>query len=113
MAADPVPVFGLPPPPPLGGTATERALQEAAATGTLSLTGRRLRCFPEAAAQRWDLSDTTAADLSRNRFAALPPAVLGLPCLELLSLSHNSLRSVPAHIANLSNLTYLNIRWGG
>lgn len=60
----------LPPPPPLllppssptpAGTATERALEEAAASGTLSLAGRRLRAFPVAAARRWDLSDTTQA----------------------------------------------------
>lgn len=109
MAADAVPSLGLPPPQPLGGTATERALEEAAATGTLSLAGRRLRCFPDRAAQRWDLSDTTQADLSQNRLSALPPALLGLQCLELLSLSHNCLRSVPAHIANLSALTHLNV----
>lgn len=56
----------LPPPPlplspPPGGTGTERALEEAAASGTLSLAGRRLRAFPVAAARRWDLSDTTQA----------------------------------------------------
>lgn len=53
-------------PPPLlgrlpGGAGTERALEEAEASGTLSLAGRRLRTFPAAAARRWDLSDTTQA----------------------------------------------------
>ncbi|XP_050789234.1 LOW QUALITY PROTEIN: leucine-rich repeat and calponin homology domain-containing protein 4 [Gopherus flavomarginatus] len=99
----------LPPPPPPGGPATERALEEAAASGSLSLAGRRLRLFPDGAARRWDLSDTTQADLSRNRFAEVPEDACHLVSLEGLSLYHNCLRSIPPAIANLQSLTYLNL----
>uniref|UniRef100_A0A8B9NDU9 Calponin-homology (CH) domain-containing protein n=1 Tax=Accipiter nisus TaxID=211598 RepID=A0A8B9NDU9_9AVES len=104
----------LPPPPlplspPPGGTGTERALEEAAASGTLSLAGRRLRAFPVAAARRWDLSDTTQADLSRNRFGEVPEAACHLVSLEGLSLYHNCLRSVSPAIANLQALTHLDL----
>lgn len=81
MAADAVPSLGLPPPQPLGGTATERALEEAAATGTLSLAGRRLRCFPDRAAQRWDLSDTTQAGEDTPPSLATPPPLGHAPHL--------------------------------
>ncbi|XP_049648543.1 leucine-rich repeat and calponin homology domain-containing protein 4 isoform X3 [Accipiter gentilis] len=104
----------LPPPPlplspPPGGTGTERALEEAAASGTLSLAGRRLRAFPVAAARRWDLSDTTQADLSRNRFGEVPEAACHLVSLEGLSLYHNCLRSVSPAIANLQALAHLDL----
>lgn len=56
-----------------GGTGTERALEEAAASGNLILAGRRLRDFPAAAARRWDLSDTTQAG------EAAPPPPLATP----------------------------------
>ncbi|TRZ09792.1 hypothetical protein HGM15179_017326 [Zosterops borbonicus] len=102
------------PPPPLGrlpgGAGTERALEEAEASGTLSLAGRRLRAFPAAAARRWDLSDTTQADLSRNRFGEVPEAACRLVSLEGLSLYHNCLRSVPPAIANLQALSHLDLR---
>ncbi|XP_075764559.1 leucine-rich repeat and calponin homology domain-containing protein 4 isoform X2 [Pelodiscus sinensis] len=99
----------LPPPPPPGGPGAERALEEAAASGSLSLAGRRLRLFPGGAARRWDLSDTTQADLSRNRFAEVPEDACHLVSLEGLSLYHNCLRSIPPAIANLQALTYLNL----
>ncbi|XP_061211188.1 leucine-rich repeat and calponin homology domain-containing protein 4 [Neopsephotus bourkii] len=100
----------LQPPPPGGvGAGTERALEEAAASGTLILAGRRLRSFPAAAARRWDISDTTQADLSRNRFGEVPEAACHLPALEGLSLHHNCLRSVPPAIANLQALAHLDL----
>ncbi|KYO20878.1 leucine-rich repeat and calponin-like proteiny domain-containing protein 4 isoform B [Alligator mississippiensis] len=99
----------LPPAPVAACAGTERALEEAAASGSLSLAGRRLRVFPGGAAQRWDLSDTTQADLSRNRFAEVPVAACQLVALEGLSLYHNCLRSIPPAIANLQALTYLNL----
>ncbi|KAK4805161.1 hypothetical protein QYF61_013276 [Mycteria americana] len=99
----------LPPSPPPGGAGTERALEEAAASGTLSLAGRRLRAFPVAAARRWDLSDTTQADLSRNRFGEVPEAACRLVSLEGLSLYHNCLRSVSPAIANLQALAHLDL----
>ncbi|XP_037230803.1 leucine-rich repeat and calponin homology domain-containing protein 4 [Falco rusticolus] len=99
----------FPPLPPPGGTGTERALEEAAVSGTLSLAGRRLRAFPVAAARRWDLSDTTQADLSRNRFGEVPEAACRLVSLEALSLYHNCLRSISPAIANLQALTHLDL----
>nr|XP_028559287.1 leucine-rich repeat and calponin homology domain-containing protein 4 [Podarcis muralis] len=112
MAAGEGGADALPPPSPswpgpLPGP--ERALEEAAASGSLSLAGRRLRHFPGGAARRWDLSDTTQADLSRNRFAEVPEDACHLMSLEGLSLYHNCLRSIPPAIANLQALTYLNV----
>ncbi|KAM6453301.1 leucine-rich repeat and calponin homology domain-containing protein 4 isoform 2-T2 [Liasis olivaceus] len=112
MAAGEGGADSLPPPSPslpvpLPGP--ERALEEAVASGSLSLAGRRLRHFPGGAARRWDLSDTTQADLSRNRFAEVPEDACHLMSLEGLSLYHNCLRSLPPAIANLQALTYLNI----
>lgn len=84
MEAEAVPSLGLPPLPPFGGTATERALEEAAATGRLSLAGRRLRCFPDSAAQRWDLSDTTQAGEATPPFPlATPPSIGHAPLCEV------------------------------
>ena len=66
-------------PPPAGpagpgswSRSLDRALEEAAASGTLSLSGRKLRDYPRASAANHDLSDTTRADLSRNRLSELP-----------------------------------------
>ncbi|XP_074387600.1 leucine-rich repeat and calponin homology domain-containing protein 4 isoform X4 [Zonotrichia albicollis] len=105
VSAEPPPLPGRLP----GGAGTERALEEAEASGTLSLAGRRLRAFPAAAARRWDLSDTTQADLSRNRFGEVPEAACRLVSLEGLSLHHNCLRSVPPAIANLQALAHLDL----
>ncbi|XP_029139413.1 leucine-rich repeat and calponin homology domain-containing protein 4 [Protobothrops mucrosquamatus] len=112
MAAGEGGADSLPPPSPsLPGPlpGPERALEEAVASGSLSLAGRRLRHFPGGAARRWDLSDTTQADLSRNRFAEVPEDACHLMSLEGLSLYHNCLRSLPPAIANLQALTYLNV----
>ncbi|XP_034286742.1 leucine-rich repeat and calponin homology domain-containing protein 4 isoform X1 [Pantherophis guttatus] len=112
MAAGEGGADSLPPPSPsLPGPlpGPERALEEAVASGSLSLAGRRLRHFPGGAARRWDLSDTTQADLSRNRFAEVPEDACHLMSLEGLSLYHNCLRSLPPAIANLQALTHLNV----
>ncbi|XP_032091027.1 leucine-rich repeat and calponin homology domain-containing protein 4 isoform X2 [Thamnophis elegans] len=101
----PPPSSSLPGPHP----GPERALEEAVASGSLSLAGRRLRHFPGGAARRWDLSDTTQADLSRNRFAEVPEDACHLMSLEGLSLYHNCLRSLPPAMANLQALTHLNV----
>ncbi|KAM3820865.1 leucine-rich repeat and calponin homology domain-containing protein 4 isoform 4-T4 [Vipera latastei] len=112
MAAGEGGADSLPPPSPsLPGLlpGPERALEEAVVSGSLCLAGRRLRHFPGGAARRWDLSDTTQADLSRNRFAEVPEDACHLMSLEGLSLYHNCLRSLPPAIANLQALTYLNV----
>ncbi|XP_026086306.1 leucine-rich repeat and calponin homology domain-containing protein 3-like isoform X1 [Carassius auratus] len=86
----------------------DRALDEAAATGTLNLSGRKLKEFPRSAAGH-DLTDTTRADLSRNRLTELPVEVCMYVSLENLNLYQNCLRSLPESLINLQSLTYLNI----
>ncbi|XP_051953293.1 DISP complex protein LRCH3-like isoform X1 [Xyrauchen texanus] len=86
----------------------DRALDEAAATGVLNLSGRKLKEFPRCAAGH-DLTDTTRADLSRNRLTELPVEVCIFVSLENLNLYQNCLRSLPESLINLQSLTYLNI----
>ncbi|KAL7878454.1 hypothetical protein AOLI_G00094280 [Acnodon oligacanthus] len=86
----------------------DRALDEAAATGCLNLSGRKLKEFPRSAANH-DLTDTTRADLSRNRLSELPVELCMFVSLENLNLYQNCLRSLPESLINLQALTYLNI----
>ncbi|CAL8363525.1 unnamed protein product [Merluccius merluccius] len=86
----------------------DRALDEASATGCLNLSGRKLKEFPPSAANH-DLTDTTRADLSRNRLAEVPLEVCVFVSLESLNLYHNCLRTLPDALLNLQSLTYLNI----
>ncbi|XP_030600657.1 leucine-rich repeat and calponin homology domain-containing protein 3 [Archocentrus centrarchus] len=86
----------------------DRALDEAAATGSLNLSGRKLKEFPRSAANH-DLTDTTRADLSRNRLSELPLEVCHFVSLESLNLYQNCLRSLPDGLVNLQALTYLNL----
>ncbi|KAM9487327.1 leucine-rich repeat and calponin homology domain-containing protein 1 isoform 3-T3 [Clarias gariepinus] len=86
----------------------ERALEEAAGSGSLNLSARKLKEFPTAAAQ-YDLSDTVHTDLSKNRLTEVPPEVTRLVSLETLNLYHNCIRSIPDSIISLQSLTSLNI----
>ncbi|XP_044144540.1 DISP complex protein LRCH3 isoform X5 [Bufo gargarizans] len=86
----------------------ERALEEAAVTGALNLSGRKLREFPRSAA-RQDLSDTTQADLSRNRLSEIPAEICNYVSLESLNLYQNCVRYVPEATLNLQALTFLNL----
>ncbi|KAM9480651.1 DISP complex protein LRCH3 isoform 2-T2 [Clarias gariepinus] len=86
----------------------DRAFEEAAATGCLNLSGRKLKEFPRSATNH-DLTDTTRADLSRNRLPELPVEVCMFVSLENLNLYQNCLRSLPESLVNLQALTYLNI----
>ncbi|XP_056649586.1 DISP complex protein LRCH3 isoform X14 [Monodelphis domestica] len=86
----------------------DRALEEAAVTGTLSLSGRKLREFPRGAANH-DLTDTTRADLSRNRLSEIPTEACHFVSLESLNLYQNCIRYIPEAILNLQALTFLNI----
>uniref|UniRef100_A0A8D3CRS7 Calponin-homology (CH) domain-containing protein n=1 Tax=Scophthalmus maximus TaxID=52904 RepID=A0A8D3CRS7_SCOMX len=86
----------------------DRALDEASATGCLNLSGRKLKEFPRSAANH-DLTDTTRADLSRNRLADLPLDVCVFVSLESLNLYQNCVRSLPDSLLNLQALTYLNL----
>uniref|UniRef100_A0A8D2J0A5 Leucine rich repeats and calponin homology domain containing 3 n=1 Tax=Varanus komodoensis TaxID=61221 RepID=A0A8D2J0A5_VARKO len=86
-----------------------RALEEAAASGALSLSGRKLRDYPRGSAASHDLSDTTQADLSRNRLSELPIEACLFVSLESLNLYQNCIRYIPETILNLQSLTFLNI----
>ncbi|XP_047646265.1 DISP complex protein LRCH3 isoform X10 [Phacochoerus africanus] len=86
----------------------DRALEEAAVTGVLSLSGRKLREFPRGAANH-DLTDTTRADLSRNRLSEIPIEACHFVSLESLNLYQNCIRYIPEAILNLQALTFLNI----
>ncbi|KAM9583105.1 DISP complex protein LRCH3 isoform 11-T11 [Trichechus inunguis] len=86
----------------------DRALEEAAVTGVLSLNGRKLREFPRGAANH-DLTDTTRADLSRNRLSEIPIEACHFVSLENLNLYQNCIRYIPEAILNLQALTFLNI----
>ncbi|XP_054431145.1 DISP complex protein LRCH3 isoform X7 [Pteronotus mesoamericanus] len=86
----------------------DRALEEAAITGVLSLSGRKLREFPRGAANH-DLTDTTRADLSRNRLSEIPVETCQFVSLENLNLYQNCIRYIPEAILNLQALTFLNI----
>ncbi|XP_041111454.1 leucine-rich repeat and calponin homology domain-containing protein 2-like isoform X2 [Polyodon spathula] len=84
----------------------DRALEEAVCSGILSISGRKLKDFP---GMSCDLSDTTQADLSKNRFLEIPPEVCLFAPLESLNLYHNCIKGIPEAIINLQMLTYLNI----
>ncbi|KAM6161306.1 DISP complex protein LRCH3 isoform 3-T3 [Erethizon dorsatum] len=86
----------------------DRALEEAAVTGVLSLSGRKLREFPRGAAHH-DLTDTTRADLSRNRLSEIPIEACHFVSLENLNLYQNCIRYIPEAVLNLQALTFLNI----
>ncbi|XP_034404372.1 DISP complex protein LRCH3 isoform X2 [Cyclopterus lumpus] len=86
----------------------DRALDEASATGSLNLSARKLKEFPRSAANH-DLTDTTRADMSRNRLSELPLDVCLFVSLESLNLYQNCLRSLPETLLNLQALTYLNL----
>ncbi|OXB62076.1 hypothetical protein ASZ78_010481 [Callipepla squamata] len=103
-------------PPPAGpagpgswSRSLDRALEDAAASGTLSLSGRKLRDYPRASAANHDLSDTTRADLSRNRLSELPAEACHFVSLESLNLYQNCIRYIPEAVLNLQSLTFLNI----
>ncbi|XP_075932527.1 DISP complex protein LRCH3 isoform X6 [Anarhichas minor] len=87
----------------------DRALDEASTTGSLNLSARKMKEFPRSAANNHDLTDTTRADLSRNRLSELPLDVCVLVSLESLNLYQNCLRSLPESLLNLQALTYLNL----
>lgn len=86
----------------------EKALEEAAASGALVLSNRKLKEFPRSA-RNYDLSDITHADLSKNRLCELPEELCQFISLETLSIYHNCVRSLPSSLCQLQTLTYLNL----
>lgn len=87
----------------------ERALEEAANSGGLNLSARKLKEFPRTATPGHDLSDTVQADLSKNRLVEVPMELCHFVSLEILNLYHNCIRVIPEAIINLQMLTYLNL----
>ncbi|XP_052596318.1 DISP complex protein LRCH3 isoform X14 [Peromyscus californicus insignis] len=104
----PSPGVGPGPGPGSWSRSVDRALEEAAVTGVLSLSGRKLREFPRGAASH-DLTDTTRADLSRNRLSEIPVEACHFVSLESLNLYQNCIRYIPEAVLNLQALTFLNI----
>ncbi|XP_034146354.1 leucine-rich repeat and calponin homology domain-containing protein 4 isoform X1 [Esox lucius] len=86
----------------------EKSLEEAAASGALNLSNRKLKEFPRTA-RNYDLSDITHADLAKNRLGELPEELCQFISLETLSLYHNCVRSLTSSLCQLQALTYLNI----
>ncbi|XP_058477107.1 leucine-rich repeat and calponin homology domain-containing protein 1 isoform X7 [Solea solea] len=86
----------------------ERALEEAAASGVLHISCRKLKEFPRSAVNH-DLSDTVEADLSKNRLSDVPSEVCHLVALETLNLYHNCIRTIPDSVISLQSLTSLNL----
>ncbi|XP_003971305.2 leucine-rich repeat and calponin homology domain-containing protein 2 isoform X3 [Takifugu rubripes] len=84
----------------------DRVLEDAVSSGILNLSGRKLREYPGLS---YDLTDTTQADLSKNRFTEIPPEVCLFAPLESLNLYHNCIKCIPEAIINLQMLTYLDI----
>uniref|UniRef100_A0A8C2VYT4 Leucine rich repeats and calponin homology domain containing 3 n=1 Tax=Chinchilla lanigera TaxID=34839 RepID=A0A8C2VYT4_CHILA len=100
----------------------DRALEEAAVTGVLSLSGRKLREFPRAAAHH-DLTDTTRAELAElplirldfscNKITAIPVCYRNLRHLQVITLDNNPLQSPPAQICikgKIHIFKYLNMQ---
>ncbi|NXY43458.1 LRCH1 protein, partial [Ceuthmochares aereus] len=107
--AQPFPGAALALPAPLN-RGLERALEEAAHSGGLNLSGRKMKEFPRsAAALSHDLSDTVRADLSKNRLTEVPTELCHFVSLETLNLYHNCIKIIPDAIVNLQMLTYLNL----
>ncbi|KAG8586025.1 hypothetical protein GDO81_005216 [Engystomops pustulosus] len=86
----------------------ERALEEAASSGILNLSARKLKEFPRTSGNH-DLSDTVQADFSKNRLTEVPVEVCNFISLEALTLYQNCIKVIPDTLANLQMLTYLNI----
>ncbi|XP_069002656.1 leucine-rich repeat and calponin homology domain-containing protein 2 isoform X2 [Embiotoca jacksoni] len=84
----------------------DRTLEDALCSGILNLSGRKLREYP---GMSYDLTDTTQADLSKNRLTEVPPEVCMFAPLESLNLYHNCIKCIPEAIINLQILTYLDI----
>ncbi|XP_057662874.1 leucine-rich repeat and calponin homology domain-containing protein isoform X2 [Diorhabda carinulata] len=86
----------------------ERILEEANQSGELKLSNRKLKDFPKTN-EKYNLSDTVIADLSKNRFGELPDEVLGFHFLEKLQCYHNAIRFIPDTVSGLQCLNFLDL----
>ncbi|XP_060859388.1 leucine-rich repeat and calponin homology domain-containing protein [Metopolophium dirhodum] len=85
----------------------EKLLEDAHLCGELKLGGRKLKEFP--VTNKYDLSDTTIADLSKNCFTHFPAEVIKFWSLESLNLYHNAIRSIPNTVTSLQSLVHLDL----
>ncbi|XP_066147896.1 leucine-rich repeat and calponin homology domain-containing protein isoform X1 [Euwallacea fornicatus] len=86
----------------------ERILEEANLSGELKLSNRKLKDFPKAK-DKYNLSDTVVADLSKNRFSELPEEVTNFHFLERLQCYHNAIRFIPDSVCSLQCLNFLDL----
>ncbi|XP_072388737.1 leucine-rich repeat and calponin homology domain-containing protein isoform X1 [Diabrotica undecimpunctata] len=86
----------------------ERILEEANQSGELKLSNRKLKDFPKSN-DKYNLSDTVIADLSKNRFCELPEEVLSFHFLEKLCCYHNAIRFIPDAVSSLQCLNFLDL----
>ncbi|XP_046854044.1 leucine-rich repeat and calponin homology domain-containing protein 2-like [Xenia sp. Carnegie-2017] len=85
----------------------DRCFEDAENSGTLDLSGRNLKEFPEYP-EECELIDVIECDISKNRFTELPTVVCEFVVLERLNCHHNAIRSIP-DTSRLTSLTWLNL----
>ncbi|XP_064638405.1 serine/arginine repetitive matrix protein 1-like [Lineus longissimus] len=90
------------------GRPLERVFEDAQSTGEINLIGRKLKDFPKVA-NKYDLSDTAVADLSKNRLNEVPIEICECPSIERLVCYHNVIRCLPEALVQLQCLTYMNL----
>ncbi|GFO49908.1 leucine-rich repeat and calponin domain-containing protein [Plakobranchus ocellatus] len=98
---------GLPSPPQIGRP-VDRVFDEAQSTGEIFLNGRKLRDYPKICS-KYNLSDTTHVDVSRNRLTEVPAEFCDYLHVERINCYHNVIRSIPDAISQLQSLTHLNL----
>ncbi|XP_012942481.1 leucine-rich repeat and calponin homology domain-containing protein [Aplysia californica] len=98
---------GLQSPPPIGRP-VDRVFEEAQFTGEIYLNGRKLRDYPKICS-KYDLSDTSHVDISRNRLTELPQEVCQYMFVEKINCYHNVIRFIPDCVQQLQALTHLNL----
>ncbi|GFS22923.1 leucine-rich repeat and calponin domain-containing protein, partial [Elysia marginata] len=94
--------------PPHIGRPVDRVFEEAQFTGEIFLNGRKLRDYPKICS-KYDLSDTTHVDVSRNRLTDIPVEFCDYLHVERINCYHNVIRSIPDAISQLQTLTHINL----
>ncbi|RUS83426.1 hypothetical protein EGW08_008798, partial [Elysia chlorotica] len=94
--------------PPHIGRPVDRVFEEAQFTGEIFLNGRKLRDYPKICS-KYDLSDTTHVDVSRNRLIDIPSEFCDYVNAERINCYHNVIRSIPDAISQLQSLTHINL----
>ncbi|CAG5120230.1 unnamed protein product, partial [Candidula unifasciata] len=92
--------------PPTIGRTVDRIFEDAQFTGEIHLNGRKLRDYPKICS-KYDLSDTTLVDISRNRLTEVPHEVCEYLFVEKINCYHNVIRTISDSIQQLQVLTHL------